>query len=593
MIQIPVDSLPVPGSLPSVVPDVPAHLQAWSSPSFTPGRKDFPALVAVYLSVRDDSPQTRRLQATCQKALLRAGQLAAVYVLSVFPTVTPIDRPRVVTLFGSLIDPQAPGAERVVASLLALATLDDLRVLRQVLIALGRLLPAHAALIEPVLLRVAPALVVPPDVRALAETLGKLGTPAALAVLQELSARGPWPPVVAQVIERALVRSQRDHLRAALPVEGHVLRGEVSLPQTTQVVLRCRAGLGELLRRELIDRGLVSGGVLRLLDPIVTGLSPQHSAQPGALQPGPVPAAEVRFPWSGPLAHLFSARLFSELALEVPLVAAGRSAAGPDARVIETLCQPTTQALLSALLPGPLRYRLHFLDGQHHRNRVFQLAQAIAQRAPALVNDPIDAPWQIELSDDDRATMLALVPRKLVDARFDYRLDAVPAASHPPLSAALARLLNAPTQAVVWDPFVGSGTEIIEVARLSGCQHLYGSDTDERALALARQNLRAAKLSSVKLTHGDALRLAPPSVTHIITNPPMGRRTRPGPLGELLASFLQHAAQLLPARGRLVWISPQPRLTAGIGQQAGLTLLQTLPVDLRGFWGHIEVWQQN
>ncbi|MFY0536671.1 TRM11 family SAM-dependent methyltransferase [Nannocystis pusilla] len=116
------------------------------------------------------------------------------------------------------------------------------------------------------------------------------------------------------------------------------------------------------------------------------------------------------------------------------------------------------------------------------------------------------------------------------DPRFSYRSGDVPAASHPTIAAALARLAEVRQDDVVWDPFVGSGLELCERGLLGPAASLLGTDLDPRALAVAAANLRNAGLRA-ELTQADATTHRPAGVTLIVTNPPMGRRVHRGDVG--------------------------------------------------------------
>jgi tRNA G10 N-methylase Trm11 len=145
---------------------------------------------------------------------------------------------------------------------------------------------------------------------------------------------------------------------------------------------------------------------------------------------------------------------------------------------------------------------------------------------------------------------------------------------------------------VVWDPFVGSGGELVERALLGPCRALFGSDVDPRALEVARANVAAAGLASrVALQQQDALGPAPEGVTLIVTNPPMGRRaSRTAGLDEMLDRFVEHAARALRPRGRLVWMAPWPRRSRSAGQRAGLKLESAQLVDMGGFDAELQRW---
>ena len=164
----------------------------------------------------------------------------------------------------------------------------------------------------------------------------------------------------------------------------------------------------------------------------------------------------------------------------------------------------------------------------------------------------------------------------------------MPAASHPTIAAALARIAGTRDDDVVWDPFVGSGLELIERARLGPYPALHGTDVDETALEAARANFARAGLEGVHLAHADATMQAPRGVTLAITNPPMGRRVARGELAPLLDRFLHNVARALAPGGRLVWLSPMPERTRGRLEEEGLTIDVARPVDMGGFRAELQ-----
>jgi 23S rRNA G2445 N2-methylase RlmL len=182
-----------------------------------------------------------------------------------------------------------------------------------------------------------------------------------------------------------------------------------------------------------------------------------------------------------------------------------------------------------------------------------------------------------------------LWPRGLEDPRFAYRQAHVPASSHPTLAAALARVAGAEPDDVVWDPFVGAGTELVERARLGPARLLVGTDLAEDALGRARSNLTAAGVQAelvVADARGFRPRLAP---TLILTNPPMGRRVLNKQLtGALFDAVIDHVASILAPGGRLVWISPRARDTLERARAHGLKLDYRQRVDMGGFWAEIQ-----
>jgi hypothetical protein len=275
--------------------------------------------------------------------------------------------------------------------------------------------------------------------------------------------------------------------------------------------------------------------------------------------------------------------------------------AGDDAPVIaatiDLLTRSSARALIETWTIGQPRFRVDWLRGGHRRRATWALAAAAERELPWLVNDPRESPWELAIDDPPASSQRAditveLRPRGLAAPRFTYRRGDVPAASHPTLAAALARVAEARPDEIVWDPFVGSGLELIERGLLGTARRLIGSDIDPRALAVARRNVEAAKTTRVELLEGDATTLRPcREIDAIITNPPMGRRIR-GDIGPLLTRFLGHAAALLRSGGHLTWLSPLPQRTRHVAIRLGLRLEVQLTVDMGGFNAELQRWRK-
>lgn len=250
-----------------------------------------------------------------------------------------------------------------------------------------------------------------------------------------------------------------------------------------------------------------------------------------------------------------------------------------------------TAQLAEALTEGPVRYRIGWADGGKRRSEVVQIAEAVSVHNAALINDPSDAPWQVVLREGPDH-VAAEWQMELDDPRFAYRSGDVPAASHPTIAAALAFVAGVEAGEVVWDPFVGSGLELCERALRGPYKLLVGTDLDPRALDVARKNLEACGVHNPDLRVHDASKGAPQGVrpTLIISNPPMGRRVhREADLGEMLATFVRAAARSLSkGGGRLVWVSPFPRFTREVAENAGFAMRRAHIVDMGGFDAEIQ-----
>ncbi|MBK7537348.1 MAG: methyltransferase [Myxococcales bacterium] len=371
----------------------------------------------------------------------------------------------------------------------------------------------------------------PAERRALTEALGKLGLAEGERRLAELDAGEDRE--LARRRDRAVIMSRRDQRRA----EPSSVRDDVAVPDL-ELVWSCRGGFGHLLAQELTQAG---HRVLRQRQDAVT----------------------TRF--SGPLSAVFAARLWMQVGLRLPLPE------GPLAESFATaLTEPLVRALLSELTCGVVRWRLE-LAGGPRRGAVWEIVQALARRAPELVNEPADTTWTFFV--DETARTIELRPRRLADPRFAWRVAELPAASHPTVAAAVAFLAAPRGGERVWDPFVGSGSELIECALLAARHggpplQLMGTDLDDAALAAAAQNATAAGVAPT-LRKEDARLARPGQVDLIASNPPLGGRLR-GDAGALLCEAARRFASALRPGGRLVWITPAPRRTTEAMERAGL-----------------------
>jgi 23S rRNA G2445 N2-methylase RlmL len=228
------------------------------------------------------------------------------------------------------------------------------------------------------------------------------------------------------------------------------------------------------------------------------------------------------------------------------------------------ITSPLSRRLLQTFTEGAIRYRLNFVSKGHQRAAVGRLAGRVYARCPEILNDARKVTWTIDIYPDGRGHLVELRPNLTPDPRFSYRLKDVPAASHPPLAACLARLAGRVENEVIWDPFCGSGLELAESALLGGVRRVYGTDLSGEALGIAQNNFRAAKGPSVpaKFMRGDFRDIASGqelpvgTITLIITNPPLGKRVPVDDLRRLIEDLFRVAVAVLKPGGRLVLVNP-------------------------------------
>lgn len=516
-----------------------------AKPSFTPGERDAPGLVE--LVVAGVEPAARR----AARALTELRDRGRAAIGARFETVDEGAKARLVAALGLFA--RAGDAE---AANVVIARMQDTapRVRRAAAIALGKLGgdAARAALIT----RWDAGDVTPEELRALAEALGKTGGDLAVARLKKLD---PGNDVeLGRRRDRALLMADRSAKRD----EVSTIATDIAPPSPLVVRLGCRPGLAVLLVEELISIGVTP-----------------HSVDEGHVE------LQLARPWS----TLFASRLWAKAAIQIPLSLPGIPDAGALATSItRALTARSTRALLVAWTRGPIRWRIEFARG-HKRAIVWRVARDVTAAAPELINDPTAATWAVHV--DDEVPTLELVARRIEDPRFDWRVADVPAASHPTVAAALAWVADMKLEDRVWDPFCGSGAELVERARRGPYRSLLGTDLDVDALAAARKNLDAAGLRA-ELALADARTHEVGAVDLVITNPPLGSRVRLDAVALLVDSLPNLARQLAPG-GRLVWITPAPRRTTPIAEFLKLRRVRSLSVDLGGVRGQLERWDAS
>lgn len=389
------------------------------------------------------------------------------------------------------------------------------------------------------------------------QALNKIGGSATLDLLRQQSDLLPH------------LAPQRAHANLARQQEpSRVLFDSVYNPHPSlRLHLRCRVGLETLLSRE-IKETQARFHILEIL--------------PGLVAVAPLASFNLQ--------HLYSLRCFSTASFCLGTLPKGQTC-------IETLAglvaSPTTLQLFRTLTSGPLRYRLEFVSRGHQRATIRQVAHRVFSLSPELLNDSRQAPWAMEIHPGPSGETVELRPRLSPDPRFPYRQRDVPAASHPPLAAAMARLAGPHPHEVVWDPFCGSGLELIERARLGGVSRLLGTDLSPAAIQASQTNWTAAQLAGihtqfVQRDFRDFLQIpgcTPGNITLLITNPPLGKRVPIPNLRPLLLELLSLASVALQPGGRMVWVNPvkikpsDPKLR--------LEFQQT--VDLGGFACRLEL----
>jgi 23S rRNA G2445 N2-methylase RlmL len=536
--------------------DVSSLARAIADPGFTPSIRDVGALVDLLA----DADETRAKQA--ERAIERVGPAALAVLQARLGSAKPPLRGRIVRAAGRLAAAGDAAAQKLVRN--ALDDADE-KTRRNAAIAIGHIPPGAAASeldVESALLRAWDRDARREMRRSIAASLGKVGSSRSLPLLRAArdEASRSSDAEMGRIAARAVLMIERTQSRVT---RGALLAARAPA-KAIDVLALARRGLEDLLAEELSH---------------IDGVREIRVAGPG----------RVRASLAGPMEALFGARTMSSFCFPMPTEWVRDGEYEEDA-IVRAVTGESARAVFATWTEGAVRYRIAWAEAGHKRARTWALARALAERAPDLVNDPTASLWEIVVGTKQRFVDVAIAPRALDDPRFSWRRKSVPAASHPTIAAALARAAGVRDDDVVWDPFVGSGAELVERARLGPWRALLGSDLDARSLAAAGANLGAAGVSA-RLEQADALVHSPAGVTLIVTNPPMGRRAmRASGLPAVLDRFVAHAASILEPGGRLVWIAPWPKRSRTAAAKAGLSLEWARTVDMGGFEGEMQRW---
>ncbi len=537
-------------------------------------------------------------------ARLSPGEIWA-RVQAVYPSGAVRDRQREVALLRALGNAVAAGGDEVpvvaAVGLLQRLVEDPLETVQRYAIrALPRLCvvasPGLRAEVEATLLaRWERTRGTGPLVTPLLEALQKVGSAATLERLRGLPVSSPegaeaGPLALAQQRLEARVKKSSGEV-------GRLRLAAVYRASAAQRwVFRGREGLEAVMAQEIRAAAEESNSVAE------TASSHREALPRGRWEiieeaPGAVTVA-VQGPFS--LGDAYQLRCFDSLHWCLGVVPGGLREGRTLAGIVARLTAPEVLAGVEAWTAGPWQYRMEVVGVARQGAVVTTLAGQIFAAEPRWLNDPQQAPWWVQLRPVPGGLAVELSPQPRPEPRFGYRGALVPAASHPPLAAALAWLAAPPAGGVVWDPFCGSGAELVEAAqRAAGAITAWGTDVDEAALAAARQNWAAAgypagrlKTAVFSVAAGGSRRELPPGipaggVSTILTNPPMGRRVPVADLRELMGQLFRLASIALVPGGRLVLVNPVP----GWPVPAGWTRFHCRALEMGGFSASLEAYR--
>jgi len=144
-----------------------------------------------------------------------------------------------------------------------------------------------------------------------------------------------------------------------------------------------------------------------------------------------------------------------------------------------------------------------------------------------------------------------------------------PSAMPSKLARCMVNLAHAKAEALVLDPFCGTGSSLIEATYI-GCRAV-GVDAQKRMVLGARRNLRFFNISAEGLVLADARMLPFTKVDVVVTDPPYGRSasTLKSTTKQLVTEVLASSQRLLGEGQRICIASPKTLNISRLGTELG------------------------
>lgn len=323
---------------------------------------------------------------------------------------------------------------------------------------------------------------------------------------------------------------------------------------------RVRLGRREVaLRIPRLDPALLE---LRTADDVFLHVGEVSGAGAGRAAPGAIAAATERLPWRD---RVEDVRLLRDLP-EAPVLDVVASVEGRH-RFSRFDVEAAIGSRLSSLLGGGYLRRTASGREAGHPDltvRVFVRQQEVSF-AVRLSADPLH--------------------------RRAYKVATGPGTLHPPLAAAMIRLVDPAPGATVLDPFCGDGTIVIEAALAVPGVAATGRDLDPQRVANARENsVLAGVVVRVEQADAGSPDASDPVYDAIVTNPPWGLAVdAAGTLRGSLGHVWDRLPDLLAWAGRLAVVADAELDVAQALTARGCRIGLVNPVRLAGRVSHLVV----
>lgn len=251
------------------------------------------------------------------------------------------------------------------------------------------------------------------------------------------------------------------------------------------------------------------------------------------------------------------------------------------------------EASLPDILPeaarrdGAVRITVSFV-GKRNFNRFFveEKVNTVFARRTALrpqrneQGDPkVDGEFRLRVHIEEDVAFLGLAITDTPLHRRTWRNLRYTGQLHTPVAGAMARILAAGPDALIIDPFCGSGTILIESALSNPRAHFRGYDLSAEAIEIARKSAAAAGVN-VDFRQGDSFKKNfGEEKYHLISNPPWDEKH------QITASdqhrFGQRLGEMVLASQSAILLLPEELVTA-IEKKNGIAFQLIAQTRIRG-----------
>ena len=246
---------------------------------------------------------------------------------------------------------------------------------------------------------------------------------------------------------------------------------------------------------------------------------------------------------------------------------------------------------------SPFWYRVEFktMDASRERSEfVKNLARELDETSCGnLKNSPSSYEVEVRIVERNNLCSVFLKLYSFVDNRFDYRKNEIATSINPVTAAIVVKAIEKwlkPNPSVI-DPFCGTGTMLIERAKLEKVQSLTGVDIYRTAISAAEVNSKLANIN-IELIAEDILEFSTNYLfDELITNMPFDNKsTTHNKYAELYSSFVNKIPTLVRPGGiAFIYTIEKQLFREVLMDNEELELLQEIKIESGRLTPHVFV----